>query len=169
MSNEARPISPTRFAAALQDLPVANLYSKAFEIRNSIAHLQRSNEELQAYSDGQIGGDRDCLNAIHENEVVIGRICERVALVRSEVERRGGRWHEGDVTTGLKQNGHLEDNTHNGRVREDGSSERTTATAQVSQEAPNRSLGPGGRIDDEELRREMMERMADDEDEGMHL
>jgi hypothetical protein len=181
MSHEARPISPARFASALEDLPLANLYSKAFEIRNSIAHLQHSNEELQAYSDSQSGGDAECLEAVRENEVVIERMRERVGLVKREVEKRGGRWHEADAEVdgviGENGNGEVRENGHingveNGEqgLDEDAVQERGSGQAGHTRRADDD--GPtqtGGRLNDEELRRRMLERMGDDDSDGMHL
>ncbi|RMZ75356.1 hypothetical protein DV738_g5522, partial [Chaetothyriales sp. CBS 135597] len=46
---DALPISAASFAQAIEDLPMENLYAKASEINNSIAHLQRSNAELKEY------------------------------------------------------------------------------------------------------------------------
>lgn len=139
MSSDARPISQAQFATAIVDLPVENLYTKVFEIQNSIAHLERSNKELSDYSasvGGDGDGDGDCMAAIKENEEVIDRMNDRVELVKKEVERRGQKWHEVVV------NGKAED------------------------EQP-----AGGRLNDEELRRPMEERMAGDDeaDEGVHL
>jgi hypothetical protein len=96
MSSEARPISPTQFATALMDLPVESLYAKVSEIRNSIAHLERSNKELRDYSNS-VDGDADCLAAVRENDEVIGRMNDRIDLVKKEVERRGQKWHQGEV------------------------------------------------------------------------
>jgi hypothetical protein len=121
MSSEALPISPTRFAAALTDLPLSTLHLKVLELRNSIAHLDYSNEQLRPFAEGtatttttttttgpstttssetqtQTQGpsepDPDCLDAIRENEAVIARMQARIALVRAEVERRGLSWAE---------------------------------------------------------------------------
>lgn len=82
MSSEAHPISPARFAEALKDLPLSTLHLKAAELRNSIAHLDYSNEQLQPFADGtetSVNGvpDQDCVDAIRENEVVIARMQER--------------------------------------------------------------------------------------------
>jgi hypothetical protein len=96
MSSQASPISPTQFASALVDLPIENLFTKVSEIRNSIAHLERSNEELRQYSDS-VNGDADCLAAMKENDEVIGRMSDRINLVKKEVERRGQKWHQGEV------------------------------------------------------------------------
>ena len=96
MSSEVRPISPTQFASAIEDLPLENLYAKVFEIRNSISHLEDSNKELEEYSQN-VGGDADCVDAIRENREVIGRMDERIELVKREVERRGQKWHEGEA------------------------------------------------------------------------
>ena len=151
MSSSAPPISSSQFTLAIQDLPLENLYAKAKEIENSIAHLERSNKQLQEYSDSikrdeTIGGDvkeevgdKECLEAIRENEVVIGRQKERVGLLRAEVERRGGGWHDGEGEGGA-----------NGGGGESGGGERR-------------------RLTDDELRREMEARMGDDGGDGMHL
>ncbi|CAF9920099.1 MAG: hypothetical protein GOMPHAMPRED_001977 [Gomphillus americanus] len=92
MSSSSAPISAERFTLAVADLPLANVYAKAAEIRNSIAHLQNSNHQLQPDADG---GDRDCAEAIAENIGVIGRMQERLNLLKNEVERRGYNWDEG--------------------------------------------------------------------------
>lgn len=165
MSSESHPISADQFALAIQDLPVENLYSKAHEIANSIGHLDRSNKQLQEYIDSiradtslaqetREEGDRDCTDAIRENEVVIQRQRDRIGLLKSEVERRGARWHEGDG--GTKVNG--------------GAEGAATATA-TNGETSTTSRGAGGRLTDEELRRQMMDRLGDDDndDQGMHL
>ncbi|KAI0011000.1 hypothetical protein F4779DRAFT_263357 [Xylariaceae sp. FL0662B] len=105
MSSETQPISPTRFAEALKDLPAGNLALKVLELRNSIAHLDYSNAELKPYAEGRppsldqqdvssqvLEPDRDCIDAIAENEVVIARMQERIELIRAEVESRGLNW-----------------------------------------------------------------------------
>lgn len=110
MSAEALPITPARFAEAIKDLSLASLHLKVLELRNSIAHLDYSNEQLKPYAEGtaasfdqpqqpQSGSqppqpDQDCIDAIKENEIVIARMLERIALVREEVERRGCSWTE---------------------------------------------------------------------------
>ena len=161
MSAEARAISAGQFALAIEDLPVENIYAKAHEINNSIMHLENSNKQLQEYSDSiradtslpdntREDGDKDCLEAIQENEIVIQRQKERVDLLKQEVERRGGRWHGGDA---------------NGKANGDAEQEVPTTTA------TNGPTSTGGRLTDEQLRQQMMDRMADDDDDtdGMHL
>jgi len=91
MSATATPIPPARFAAALRDLPLSSLHAKAAELRNSIAHLLSSNEELKPFAEA---GDKDCTEAIIENEEVIRRMEERISLLRIEVEGRGMKWVE---------------------------------------------------------------------------
>ena len=160
MSSEARPITAAAFASALTDLPVENLYAKAFELNNSIAHLEHSNTQLKEYSDSikndsslaedvRREGDQDCEDAIKENDVVIARQRERIGLLRAEVERRGGRWHEAGGEE--RPNGHVEEG------------EEETVTGRMA----------GGRLTDEELRRRLEERMGagddDDDGDGMHL
>jgi hypothetical protein len=99
MSSTTNPISPARFAAALKDLPLSTLHLKAAELRNSIAHLDYSNEQLKPFAEGTHEGgngepDQDCVEAIKENEIVIARMTERIELLRAEVEGRGSSWLE---------------------------------------------------------------------------
>ncbi|KAL2130319.1 hypothetical protein VTI74DRAFT_6645 [Chaetomium olivicolor] len=118
MSADSLPITPARFAAALPDLPLSSLHLKLLELRNSIAHLDYSNEQLRPYAEGTATAtssqpppqqhhaegqtqerprgepDQDCIDAIRENEEVIARMQERIRLVREEVERRGLSWTE---------------------------------------------------------------------------
>jgi hypothetical protein len=165
MSSETRPITAAQFRMAIQDLPFENLYSKAREIQNSISHLSDSNKQLKEYSDSlrrevnateasrssegrqeMEEGDQDCLDAIRENDVVIERQRERVELLREEVERRGGRWDDGGGG--------------------DQADTRTTASNGTR-------ANPRPRLTDEELRRQLTERMDLDEDGdadgGLHL
>jgi hypothetical protein len=200
MSHEAIPISPARFAAALKDLPLSTLHLKAAEIRNSIAHLDYSNEQLKPFADGTEPSsngrpDQDCIDAIKENEIVIARMQERIALLKAEVEGRGSSWLEfqsaeelqdgeerlingtgesdGDVETeGQERSDAWTDGTFqtgrmvNGEVRMDGDSEVNGATNRAARDT-------GGRLDDEALRRAIEERMRalaeGDGEEGMHL
>ncbi|KAJ9602706.1 hypothetical protein H2200_012900 [Cladophialophora chaetospira] len=162
MSSETQPISAERFAFAIQDLPAENLYSKAHELENSIAHLERSNKTLQEYIDSirsdtslpestRQEGDKDCSDAIQENTVVIERQKERIGLLKQEIERRGAKWHGGDM---------------NGKANGSATEATSSSTAE-----PERNTG--GRLTDEELRRQMMDRLGDDENDdegdGMHL
>ncbi|KJZ76678.1 hypothetical protein HIM_04014 [Hirsutella minnesotensis 3608] len=109
MSADTMPISPGRFAAALKGLSPSMLHLKVLEIRNSVAHLQWSNDQLQPYADGSATAadgddngspDQDCVDAIRENEGVIDRMAERIALIRAEVEERGMAWAEFDRDRG---------------------------------------------------------------------
>ncbi|KAL6832714.1 hypothetical protein V8C40DRAFT_235768 [Trichoderma camerunense] len=102
MSADTTPISPARFASAIKDLSLGMLHLKVLEIRNSIAHLQYSNDQLKPFADGESAAlgessaapDQDCIDAIKENEVVIDRMAERLAIIRAEVEDRGVSWTE---------------------------------------------------------------------------
>jgi hypothetical protein len=109
MSSESLPINPARFAEAIKDLPLSSLHLKVLEIRNSIAHLDYSNEQLRPFAEGrepvlgssslsapggQTQPDQDCIDAIKENEAVIERMQGRIGLIRSEVESRGASWTE---------------------------------------------------------------------------
>jgi len=94
MSADSQPINAAAFAEALIPLPLSSLYAKLFELRNSIAHLQRSNDELKGFIDTSPDGDKDCEEAIEENEVVVKRMEERIELVKVEMEKRGQKWTE---------------------------------------------------------------------------
>ena len=199
MSSEALPINPARFANALKDLPLETLHFKGAEIRNSIAHLDYSNEQLKPFADGtdpSCNGtsDHDCADAIRENEIVIARMQERIALLRAEVEGRGSSWLEfvskeelengegaagGDEGTGEERSSAWSDGTfQTGRIvngdvvvdaQANGVINGTETTSSGGTAAAN---GTGGRMDDESLRRAMEERMRDmgeDDEDGMHL
>jgi hypothetical protein len=78
--------------------------------------------------------------------VVIDRQKERIGLLKAEVERRGGRWHETDVEETQRANGHAE-----------------------AAEADEPRRVPGGGLTNEELRRQLEEQMGDEEEDAMHL
>ena len=160
MSSSSQPIPPHRFAEAIKELPLSNLHSKAAEIRNSISHLEASNQQLKSYADD---GDRDCAEAIQENVSVIQRMEERIRLLKVEVEGRGFRWGEDDensddggtITNGLGHN------------------ERSETNAQLSVDTRQGISGDSSLGDEELVRRlrEQMEEYQDEEEmeEGVHL
>ncbi|KAK0753949.1 hypothetical protein B0T18DRAFT_424414 [Schizothecium vesticola] len=96
--NDNRPHPPSKFASALTSLPLSTLQLKVLELRNSIAHLDYSNEQLQPFASPSSTSadapapDPICVEAIAENRVVIARMQERLGLVRAEVEKRGVEW-----------------------------------------------------------------------------
>jgi len=107
MSADSLPIAPARFAEAIKDLSLASLHLKVLELRNSMAHLDYSNEQLRPFAEGTeaaLGStsdppraarpDQDCIDAIKENEEVIERMQQRMRMVREEVEKRGFSWTE---------------------------------------------------------------------------
>ena len=157
MSSTTTPIPAQRFAKAIKELPLANLHFKAAEIRNSIAHLLSSNQQLQSFANE---GDSDCAEAIQENVVVIQRMEERVSLLKMEVEDRGFKWGEDEARLET-----VESNGHAG-VEDVGGPPRTAHNGPVPR-------SPGGQLGDEELARRIMEQMGDDNDDeaqdGVHL
>ncbi|KAL1844664.1 hypothetical protein VTK73DRAFT_2073 [Phialemonium thermophilum] len=161
MSSESVPITAARFAEAIKDLPLSSLVLKVRELRHNIAHLVYSNEQLQPFAEGTqaaLGAsttteapqpDQDCIDAIRENEVVIGRMQERIRLVQMEVESRGVSWAEfldkeaadaeeraaaaaatatAPLTNGV--NGHASESDDDEDEGEDGVTEEATATAE---------------------------------------
>lgn len=153
MSNSSQPITSSRFAAALQDLPLSSLHSTAAEIRNSQVHLESSNTELKPHADE---GDTVCKEAIEENLEVIERMKGRLRLLKAEVERRGMPWVEDEATK----------STTNGYVNEEDQVEQSEL-GEVESERHERTL-----ISDEELQKRMEEQLNEqdqDEEDGMHL
>lgn len=191
-SADTTPISPARFASALKSLSVEMLHLKVLEIRNSIAHLQYSNDQLKPFAepspDSATEPDADCVEAIKENEGVIDRMAERIALIRLEVEERGVSWTEfqskdevdAQRTEGGETNG--ETGANGTGQQSDPWTDGTFQTGTIRNgeitmdETPRRPGGAqGGSLNDEELRRAMEERMRnlgtddDDANGGMHL
>lgn len=78
------PISHGQFVKALKELPYIGLIHHTCEIRNSIKHLQSSNDQLAEFA----ADDADCRDAIKENEVVLTRFRDRLQLVQDELSTR---------------------------------------------------------------------------------
>ncbi|KAK5120478.1 hypothetical protein LTR85_006133 [Meristemomyces frigidus] len=177
MSSETiNPIDPSRFALALEALPLDALHAKAAEIHNSTLHLRHSNNEMLPFAEQ---GDQDCKDAMLENLAVIGRMNERVGLIRAEVERRGQRWSEGEVEDKEQQGG---GDGEAGGLLVNGAAATTngvghaasTVSSAVSGEV-QQPRAPSGRLTDEELRRQLEARIGgggedgDGDDDGVHL
>lgn len=149
MSATSNPITPTDFADALTSLPLGSLYAKGAEIQNSISHLQRSNYELQTYINETPGGDKDCEDAVKENEVVIERMNERIELLKVEVEGRGHSWvggeeegeEAGNNNTTSEMNGTREANDTQGGTENAAAEEpRTETQNDASAESEDRGV-----------------------------
>ncbi|KAF7541011.1 hypothetical protein G7054_g910 [Neopestalotiopsis clavispora] len=195
MSSEAAPIDPARFAEALKDLPASSLALKVLELRNSIAHLDYSNEELKPFAEGTASAldsnaapnepDQDCIDAIKENEAVIERMQHRIELIRAEVEDRGLSWNEfkgktddekkkeegSDTQASSEAQAHAPVNGTNGV---NGQAASTTENGQHSAWTDGTfTTGTIRGLGDEELLRRLQERLPemqdDDEEGGMHL
>lgn len=97
MSGESHPITASVFADAIKELPLSAIYGKVSELRNSVAHLRRSNEELRSFvteSSDPDGDKRELESYIAENGGVIASMEERITLLKTEVENRGQLWIE---------------------------------------------------------------------------
>lgn len=209
-SADTRPIAPERFAAALKDLSVGMLHLKVLEIRNSIAHLEYSNDQLKPFAEGTATAlsdsttpaatasepDQDCIDAIKENEAVIDRMAERIALVRAEVEERGISWAEFQSRDEVASRGEVDAGDKASSVEVNGDTQPSETTAAAATSAPaesrheawsdgtfqtgtirngeihmDREAGrpEGGSLTDEQLQRALEERMRNletDDDEG---
>ncbi|TKA60184.1 hypothetical protein B0A55_11528 [Friedmanniomyces simplex] len=168
-ADPTNPIDPSRFAAALESLPLDTLHSKAAEIRNSISHLRQSNEQMMPFADE---GDVDCREAMFENLQVIGRMNGRLGLLKAEVEKRGMMWvRDPDDLREKPEEEKGEEEVHgvnSANVTNSANGQHATVNSAVSGEisAP-RVLS--GRLTDEELRRQLEAQMDGDDDDGVHL
>ncbi|KAJ5811829.1 hypothetical protein N7474_008130 [Penicillium riverlandense] len=111
MATESLPISPSAFASAIQELPLSALYAKVSELRNSIAHLHRSNAELRTFlAESQDPEDekKELEGYVAENEDVVASMNVRIALLKVEVERRGQLWIEAEEKEGEDGDGDAE-------------------------------------------------------------
>jgi hypothetical protein len=88
MSSTSTSLTPSAFTTLIHDLPLEALYAKTAELLNSLQLLRDSNKQMEEFAEQ----DDVCKEAIKENEVVMGRIRERVGLCRGEVEGRGLVW-----------------------------------------------------------------------------
>ncbi|KAK0730462.1 hypothetical protein B0H67DRAFT_479342 [Lasiosphaeris hirsuta] len=192
MSADTLPITSARFAEALKDLSLSSLHLKVLEIRNNVAHLDYSNEQLRPFAEGlaaPLGSpattpqpDPDCVEAIRENEAVIARMQERILLVRTEVENRGVSWtefqskDEADAAAEAAAAAATTNGPHSSWM--DGTFQTGVISDGQLQMDPSPGPWPaaGGSLSDEELRRRMEEQLrglgGDNEDEeegGLHL
>ncbi|RAL00262.1 uncharacterized protein BO80DRAFT_357305 [Aspergillus ibericus CBS 121593] len=136
MSGESLPIAPAAFAEAIKELPLPVLYAKVSEIRNSIAHLHRSNQELRTFITESCESDADkqeLESYIVENEGVAVSMTERIDLLKAEVENRGQQWIELDEKEKEEQNG---DPTSLPSPPVNGAAQRPAATAQQDSSNP---------------------------------
>ena len=132
MSSEAQPITASRFSAALKDLSISSLHAKVAELRNSIAHLEVSNFQLEEFVRQE--NDKDCYEALTENKEVIKRMEERIELVRIEiVENRGMPFEPKEAKKDVPETGTIAITTQNGDVRADADGPRQNGTSEGSQ------------------------------------
>ncbi|KAI7270917.1 hypothetical protein KC345_g7306 [Hortaea werneckii] len=172
------PVDPARFALALESLPIDSLHAKAAEIQNSISHLRSSNAQMLPFAEEQ--DDQDCKEAMFENLTVIGRMNERIRLLKAEVGRRGLPWApQGEGENGVGAAGNVDgegeavvvvngDGVHGGEGRQGGAG---TVNSAVGGET-TQPRAASGRLTDEELRRQLEAQLDGDGDageEGVHL
>lgn len=158
MSHGALPIDARAFSQALESLPVDALHAKVAEIQNSISHLKTSNDQMMPFAEE---GDQDCKDAMFENLVVIGRMNDRIQLLRDEVERRGLRWADAEV----------EDAENRKRLASDG----TNGHMIDAQYRTGSDQAGSGSLTDQELRARLTAQLDENgedgqgEEDGVHL
>ncbi|OQE17265.1 hypothetical protein PENSTE_c021G07096 [Penicillium steckii] len=96
MAAQIITINPEAFIEALKELPLSSIYGKVSELRNSIAHLHRSNAEMTAFMENCETDEekREMEGYIRENEGVFKSMGERLGMLKDEIERRGQKWTE---------------------------------------------------------------------------
>lgn len=100
-----------------------------------------------------------------ENLVVIGRMNERIALLRAEVERRGMRWADAEVEDAQDKN--MTD--VEGRLV-NGNGHGSAAGSETAAGTATQGSVQSGRLTDEELMARLQERLGEqDDEEGVHL
>ena len=110
MSSENLSINPAVFAEAIQELPLSAVYGKVAELRNSIAHLHRSNTELLLFiadlprSENDDEEKKELEGYIAENEGVIASMNERLSLLKTELENRAQPWIETEQVRNVSLN-----------------------------------------------------------------
>ncbi|EED20269.1 conserved hypothetical protein [Talaromyces stipitatus ATCC 10500] len=170
MSAEAQPISPIAFAEAIKELPLSSLYAKVSELRNSISHLTRSNEELRTYiiesEEGPDSPDNKELEAyVLENEEVMQAMAERIRLLKVEVEGRGQRWMEEVLEDG--DGGEIEEDAQSPPLVNGVSSHEVDGvTDDNSERRVNGLTNPSNRQDGDG---EEQRNGDDEDDEGIYL
>jgi hypothetical protein len=104
MAAQIITINPEAFTEALKELPLSAVYAKVSELRNSIAHLHRSNAEMKDFLEASQSDEerREMEGYIRENEGVFASMRERLDMLRVEVERRGQSWIEEEGDGGVK-------------------------------------------------------------------
>lgn len=108
MSAETLSIDPAAFAEAITELPLSAVFSKVSELRNSIAHLHRSNTEIRSFlneTDDTEEEKKSLEEYIVENKGVIASMEERVLLLKKELENRGQPLVEAEKEEDKKENG----------------------------------------------------------------
>lgn len=159
--SDAQPIDPVRFAQALESLPVDALFSKAAELTNSIAHLHSSNQQMLPFAEE---GDSDCREAMFENLSVIGRMNERIELIKIEVQSRGLRWYDEEVQDAQASRQVEAPDAVN---MANGEEQLVNGHAQTVVTSNDQQALQSGSLSDAELQRRLQDIMPDDE--GVHL
>lgn len=159
MSSETLPIAPAAFAEAIKELTLPVLYVKVAELRNSIAHLQRSNLELRQFITESCESEedqRELAMYVLENEQVKKSMDERIRLCKAEVEGRGSAWIELDLEPSSEREGEgVQGDAHEQPI---GTEPITTAAMNGTGSGTNAPSTNGSR-----------DREGDGGDDGVHL
>ncbi|KAL4946222.1 hypothetical protein BDV06DRAFT_218551 [Aspergillus oleicola] len=161
MSSETLPITRAAFAEAIKELTLPVLYAKTAELRNSIAHLERSNQELRQFITESCESEDDkqeLAGYVMENEEVKKSMDERIRLCKAEVEGRGSTWIELDDGPSPERGGEGTQGQEQGQEQPAGS--ESTATAAVN--------GTGSSTDAPSANRSR-DREGDGGDDGVYL
>ncbi|KAJ5131753.1 hypothetical protein N7448_005911 [Penicillium atrosanguineum] len=135
MSSESLPINPAAFAEAIKELPLSAVHSKLLELRNSIAHLHRSNAEMRLFlaeSEETEEEKKELQSYVEENEGVVVSMSVRTELLKTELENRGKPWVE--IEEKVDENGAAEVPAMSGTSENHSSNGNGDADADAGQE-----------------------------------
>lgn len=126
------PITASIFADAIKELPLSAVYAKVSELRNSISHLRRSNNELRSFiaeSCETEDDKRELEGYVSENEGVVASMEERIVLLKTEVENRGQLWIEPGNPADAREDGNQTTSTVSGTNGDGSASEVAPSTS----------------------------------------
>ena len=91
------------YKSTIRQLSTPSLHGEILKLENSIKHLRRSNEELRAHRNTSQNDDTSWIAPIiAENEQVIAKQVEQIALVKQELSERG---HASEHADDIQLNG----------------------------------------------------------------
>lgn len=80
-------LAQLRESGVLLETQLNALLAARDRLRHQINHLVRSNSEMAAFLAGEMAGDEDLLQAVRENEGIVGKKVERILEIEETIRR----------------------------------------------------------------------------------